>query len=293
MKPKNKPRIVTYAFDQELIRVHEIVQGKYEQYDQTKYLVPHRRDFFSFFLVTSGYLKHSIDFQRITTRAGELFFLAPHQVHLVEGANLIAGIGAACKHELFSPSEDPLPILQNPKQIHKLALDRGQARLIGQHLKGMLAEYQNHEAFSGDILKSSLSTLLFFLSRVYQQQERLPEPAKPEETKMLKKFKDLVDSQWNRPLTVDSCEQALYLGAGKLNQLTKKQTGKSASELIQEKRLLEAKRLLLYSLDSVKEISYQTGFEDPAYFNRFFRRWTQSTPLQFRLAMQKKYNKGW
>lgn len=292
MKPKNRTRIVTYAFAQELIRVHEIVPGKYEQYDKVKYLVPHRRDFFSFFLLTSGYLNHSIDFQHITSRAGELFFMAPHQVHLVGGAKLVGGIGVACKPELFSSSEDSLPIIQNPRQINALSLDKGEARIIGQQLKGMLTEYNIQKAYSAEILRSSLTTLVLSLSRLYQKQQKLPMAPKPEENEVLEKFKALVNTQWNGTLSVASCEQSLNLGAGRLNKLTKKQMGKNATELIQEKRLLEAKRLLLYSQDSIKEISYLTGFEDPAYFNRFFKKWNNITPLQFRLDMQKKYNRG-
>jgi AraC family transcriptional regulator, transcriptional activator of pobA len=291
MKVKTKTPIRTYGIDHGFIQVHEIIRGQYARFDQAKYLVPHRRDFFSFFLVTSGYLQHSIDFQQYTHRAGELFFTAPYQVHLIEGAGLIAGMGVACRPELLTPSEEALPIIQNPKQVNKISLSRRQAREILQVFQAMLAEYESQEVFSADILRSLLATLLLMLSRHYQHQEKLRIDPNAVETAVLEKFRQLLNARWNEPLSVAACEKALFLGSGRLNQLAKKRTGKNASELIQEKRLLEAKRLLLYSDQSIKEISYQTGFEDPAYFNRFFKKWNQVTPLKFRQDMQKKYNR--
>ena len=54
------------------------------------------------------------------------------------------------------------------------------------------------------------------------------------------------------------------------------------SDLIKEKLLLEAKRALRYTDTTVKEIAYELGFNDPAYFSRFFTKAAQKTPLQFR-----------
>jgi AraC family transcriptional activator of pobA len=54
--------------------------------------------------------------------------------------------------------------------------------------------------------------------------------------------------------------------------------GKGVKELISDRRLLEAKRLLLFTLRTVEDIAYETGFKDPAYFSRFFRQRTGEPP---------------
>ncbi|HEY1121221.1 MAG TPA: helix-turn-helix domain-containing protein, partial [Haloferula sp.] len=56
-------------------------------------------------------------------------------------------------------------------------------------------------------------------------------------------------------------------------------------------RLLDAKRLLLYSELSVAEIGYRLGFKDPSYFGRFFRRYESRTPAEFRDEIREKYQK--
>jgi AraC-like DNA-binding protein len=67
-----------------------------------------------------------------------------------------------------------------------------------------------------------------------------------------------------------------------LNQITKSAIGKTASALIDEHILLEAKRYLLATANQVKEIADHLGYEDPSYFIRFFKKHTGLSPDTFR-----------
>jgi AraC-like DNA-binding protein len=67
-----------------------------------------------------------------------------------------------------------------------------------------------------------------------------------------------------------------------MSDLLKKQTGKSAQELIHQQLIEKAKYLLLNSDESVASIAYQLGFEYPQYFSRIFKKKTTMTPQQFR-----------
>ncbi|MBB2817256.1 UNVERIFIED_ORG: AraC family transcriptional activator of pobA [Rhizobium esperanzae] len=58
--------------------------------------------------------------------------------------------------------------------------------------------------------------------------------------------------------------------------------GRSVKELLLERRLLEAKRLLMFTVRSVEYIADEIGFEDPAYFSRFFRKRTGDAPAAWR-----------
>ena len=60
-------------------------------------------------------------------------------------------------------------------------------------------------------------------------------------------------------------------------------------EVIRQRRLLDAKRLLSHSEMSVSEIGYHLGFEDPSYFSRFFRRYERCAPAEFREQIREKY----
>ncbi|HHG86644.1 MAG TPA: helix-turn-helix domain-containing protein, partial [Bacteroidetes bacterium] len=71
-----------------------------------------------------------------------------------------------------------------------------------------------------------------------------------------------------------------------LNELCKKSTGKTASELIYDRIVLEAKRLLMHSSMNNKEVAYQLSFDDPSHFSKFFKRKVGISPSGFR----KKWN---
>ena len=75
-----------------------------------------------------------------------------------------------------------------------------------------------------------------------------------------------------------------------LNELTKRTTGITAGELIRNRVIDETKVLLYSSSKSGKEIAFKLGFDDPAYFSRFFRKYTGQTLKEFREHSRKKYH---
>jgi AraC family transcriptional activator of pobA len=58
--------------------------------------------------------------------------------------------------------------------------------------------------------------------------------------------------------------------------------GTGVKRVVSERRLLEAKRLLLFTVRTVEDIAYEIGFDDPAYFSRFFRERTGEAPAAWR-----------
>lgn len=78
----------------------------------------------------------------------------------------------------------------------------------------------------------------------------------------------------------------LHMSESGLHKLIKKFTGRNFTELLSEKLILNAKSQLFTSNDSVKEICYELGFRDPAYFNRFFKKQCGITPEQYRQTVR-------
>ena len=285
---KNKP-IATYDMSEGVFRVMEVVSGRYEQFSKTKFIEPHRRNFFSFFLIKTGDIKHSIDFQNYQCTAGDMFFMAPNEVYLAETADEFGGVSINCNPELLESIETSLPIIKNVFRINKISLNEEQRQYIEDLMQKMLREFNGKQIFSGKILRSHFSAFLFYLSRVYQQAHQANDTTS-EEGDVIEKFRSLINLHWKKFKHIDDYAKLLYISPGHLNHIVKQQTGKQAIGLIQEKKILEAKRLLLHSKNSIKEIAYQIGFEDPAYFNRFFKRWNGVTPLAFRDKIREKYN---
>ena len=78
----------------------------------------------------------------------------------------------------------------------------------------------------------------------------------------------------------------LAVTADYLNKTVKNITGKPAKEHIQSKLIVEAKRTLLFSNISSKELSYELGFEESAHFNNFFKKTTGFSPTEFRSSVR-------
>ena len=74
-----------------------------------------------------------------------------------------------------------------------------------------------------------------------------------------------------------------------LNKIVKSITGENASEIIIKRIILEAKRLLIYTDLSNKEISFDINYDDPSYFSRLFRKKVGFSPSEFRSQMKQKY----
>jgi AraC-like DNA-binding protein len=107
---------------------------------------------------------------------------------------------------------------------------------------------------------------------------------------LLKNFLTKIDEAYAYAHEVAAYAEMLNISAGHLSELVKEQSGKPAINHIHQRLILEAKRLLFHTDYAVKEIAYQLGFEDASYFNRFFKRLTNYTPVHYRNNFRKMYH---
>jgi AraC-like DNA-binding protein len=109
---------------------------------------------------------------------------------------------------------------------------------------------------------------------------------------LVRKFQHEIERHHHDWKTLEPYAHELGVTVNYLNDVVRKETGQSAGEHVRLRRLLDAKRLLLHSMLSVSEIGYQLGFVDPSYFSRFFKRYENVTPAEFRMQIREKYQKG-
>ena len=95
-------------------------------------------------------------------------------------------------------------------------------------------------------------------------------------------FKQKLEAMFNNSRTVNYYADQLGITPRKLNQVTFNFCGISAKQLIEDRVLLETKRLLIHTHLTIKEIGHSLGFNDPTNFNKFFKRYIKQTPLEFR-----------
>ncbi|HWK02607.1 MAG TPA: helix-turn-helix domain-containing protein [Puia sp.] len=138
------------------------------------------------------------------------------------------------------------------------------------------------------MLTSLLRVLVIYLSRLYTRQ--FSEDGKMQNHLLLKDFQSLVERNYSSLHDVASYASLLHLTPGYLTDLVKQQSGKTVLAHIHERITVEAKRRLLHTELSVKELADELGFREAAYFNRFFKRLTGITPVAYRTQIRKMYS---
>ena len=102
---------------------------------------------------------------------------------------------------------------------------------------------------------------------------------------LLFQFQILLEEQYEQNRTVGNYVQHMGITEKRLSTITKKHLGMSPLQIIHNRLLLEAKRLLLFDSSSHKEIAYQLGFDSPASFSQFIKNKTGLTPSELPQAL--------
>lgn len=125
-------------------------------------------------------------------------------------------------------------------------------------------------------------TLVWQLGQLLPRRQSRPTQAQARHPALYTRFVRLVEQHHAAHWPVSRYAQALGLSAERLNRLTRAAAGRTALQVVHARLLREAQRQLLYTRVPVSRIAFDLGFEDPAYFTRFFKRGAGETPLAWR-----------
>jgi AraC family transcriptional activator of pobA len=177
------------------------------------------------------------------------------------------------------------------------AIDLGEqtalARRVGQLLESLQQEFLLPDSSAAPVGTWLACSVLWMLAAGTSTHastaahEAITPPAAPEQrghrdAKRLGRFRQLIERQYLDHWPVARYARHLALSETSLNRLCRAMTGTTAFELIQLRLALEARRRLIYSLNSVSRVAAELGFQDPAYFSRFFRRRNGLGPNEYR-----------
>ncbi|WP_299249483.1 AraC family transcriptional regulator [uncultured Aquimarina sp.] len=142
-------------------------------------------------------------------------------------------------------------------------------------------------ANKNDIFRSYLNILLLESNNLYEQKVGTSSVTQDSDTRILNQFNELIEKQYNNNKenilkSVKEFANKMAIHPTHLNYVVKNLTGKTALQTIHNRRLLEAKSLLLQTSKTVSEIAYDLHFENPTHFVRFVKKKTGKTPVQFR-----------
>lgn len=241
---------------------------------------PHKHDFFIIILFDSAEGTHTIDFREYHIEDKQIHLLFPGQVHHWDIGTKTIGYQLMIDRvffERFAPyfrfaltSYMNHPVIHCKPDNFKLLAYEFEAIKNELNAGNSLKDLISARAAVIAAIVSKEAENLFADFKVYQSNPRLA------------KFNMLIEQHFKKEKLVAFYASNLNISANYLNILCKRNLNVSATQLIQQRVLLEAKRLLQSSDFSIKEIAFQLGFVDHAYFSNFFKSQTGATPTHFR-----------
>jgi len=269
------------------------LEESYNPYDASH---PHRHNYFEVLFFNNAGGSHEIDFQSYPIEKNAIHFVSPGQVHLLRRDPKVTGYVLSFTDDFFldrsssSTFIETLPFFISPSSAPIVRLEDAEiVNEIIDIIKRIQKEYSSDQPDKIQVIASWMSLFLIFCKRLYLN--KVPSGEKQAvKSETTRKFRKLVEEKFTENKSVSEYAVLLNITPEHLNDTMQKELGKTASELIHERIILEAKRLLYHSEKSIKEIAAVLNYDDPSYFTKFFKANTDLTPEQFRKSIREKYH---
>jgi AraC family transcriptional activator of pobA len=169
---------------------------------------------------------------------------------------------------------------------HFISLNREEQQRFDLLLSMCIAEMNTADLIQHEMLLVLLKRLIVNVTRLARS-DSFSEPLPDDKYNLMRKFNLLVEGHFRSQHAVSYYAERLNKSPKTLSNLFALYNDMSPSQIIQERILIEARRLLSYTSKSAKEIAYELGFEDAAYFSAYFKKHMDLSPLEFRNELPK------
>lgn len=254
--------------------------------------VPHRAQFYHILWIEEGKGNHYIDFNPIRIEDQTIVFIPVNSVNQYDINGIYKGKGIIFTNNFFCKNDSDFSFLNNsilfsdlyPPAICNIPTNNNELNVL---LKSMENEFLKEKDSSQYlILHNMLHIFLLQAERELIKQD-IKELKQGPELNILQDFKMLLESSFQHKKAVGKYSLDLNITEKQLNKATTSLLGKSPKQLINERVLLEAKRLLVHSNLNIKSIAYQIGYDEPTNFIKFFKKHSHCTPSDFREEQRK------
>ena len=244
----------------------------------------HRDDHYVFLLQETGKSKFMADFRIFNVQKNTLFYILPGQVHrYLDADKTTSGWYVAMDTGLVPDMfravlEDPL-LSKQPLPADASILDP-----VVQCLKLIygITRQQPSPLYCKQMIYGLLTSFVAMVAAIYTCEPKSLSEKMSRPLAITQQFRKSLSLHYKTRQRPADYAVSLNLSLSYLNEVVKDSTGFSVSYWIQQEIVLEAKRLLYHSDCTVKEIAYELGYEDHAYFSRLFKKVVSLTPGEFR-----------
>ena len=251
---------------------------------------PHRHDYYTIIFIERGEGSHFVDFTEYQVEDRTIYFIQPGQMHQLVLTSEPVGWVVTFTEEFLIANSIPEKLINDIYLFN----DYGQSPPLPVNEKDMpvyisLITQMTH--FAGSLESYTLEAVgalvkLFLIqSNNHCSLHKSNNPQLIETSNhILRAFKQALNKKYATSHMVSEYADEMAVTSDYLNKTVKNQTGKSAKDHIQSKLITEAKRSLLFSDITNKELAYALGFDESAHFNNFFKKITGQTPSEFRVT---------
>jgi len=268
-------------------KISEIFHGKmaFLHYSSEKEQLPvidyaHRDDYYIFIFLEKGRGKFLIDFEEYEMTESTVLCILPGQVHFPIDYQSTCGWILMADRMLVT-DEYKVIFEKNSFVKSKIKLTYGEKidlkqclSIINRRLNGKKQPAEQR------IVHALLSSYIGMIAEIYQK--GFPVSINNRLAAITSQFKSLLSANYQSLKSPSEYANRLNLSLVYLNEAVKKTTGLSVSDCIQNEIALQAKRLLFYTNQSIKEIACSLGYDDYSYFTRLFTKSAGVSPTQFR-----------
>ena len=253
---------------------------------------PHRHTYYQILFVEKGSGVHKVDFNETKIKAPVIYFLAPGQVHdLVFERKETKGFMINFNGEFFDKfliknnSLDRFPFFGFGKNINFFCIENEKVKELKNIFEKIYLLFENKGKMHEEFMRIYLLELFYTVIR--NSEENTENIKITNQKNIIYRFEKLIEQSYTTEHYPKFYADKLVITANYLNFVCKNFSGKKAGEIIRDRVILEAKRLLINSELSISQIAFKLGFEDNSYFTKFFKTFSGNSPSEFRNSLNK------
>ncbi|WGQ11553.1 helix-turn-helix domain-containing protein [Pedobacter gandavensis] len=239
---------------------------------------PGRKDFFEIVWLKNEDALHALKDTDLDAKGDWIYLIPPYRVHQLNKAGKNGEL-ISFKRDMLEEEDkefllDLFKIFNVQGEFSCLRLNETAAAELSGIFSLLEKEYANH---SITMVKALLKVFLLKLIQVKEHDFT----SQDIHQKRVYEFLMLLESNYQQVRNTDFYAGKLGISSKRLNQILKEKLDKTGMQLIHDRIILEAKRSIIHSEITIKEIAYELGFSDRPYFSRFFKKQTGQTPEEF------------
>jgi AraC family transcriptional activator of pobA len=279
--------------DKPQFAVHDL--GDYLTRHQAHTEKPHIHSYYQIIWFKNGTGKHFVDFKSYDIRTNTIFFIAKNQIHYFDNCTNYEGILLHFNEAFLVHKESETDFFLKcnlfNSHFHQpySSIENEVNNILNEYISQIKVEFGHSDEFGKEeLLRAYLKSFLIQIQRTKKENTESQDNKSfvlDEKRILLIKFINLLDENYTKGLSVSEYSRLLVVSTRTLSNLTHQLLNKTPLQMIQERVILEAQRLLIHSELNVNQIGYRLGFDDPSYFVKYFKKHTDISPSEFRKSI--------